>query len=180
MTQQEFKFLDLDGLLYYDGTVESRLGEKADEADIPTAVSELQNDSGYQANVIETVQVNGTALTPSSKSVNVLVPTTVAQLTDSGDYAKKTDLVGGMHYMGTVQSYSNLPQSGMVNGDMYNIATADSTHGIAAGDNVVWNSTSNSWDVQRGDVDMSAFVEESELVPITNAEIDAIVNGTSS
>lgn len=48
--------------------------------------------SNAQANVIETVKVNGTALTPSNKAVNVTVPTTVAQLTDSSSYAKKTDL----------------------------------------------------------------------------------------
>ena len=48
--------------------------------------------SNAQANVIETVKVNGTALTPSSKAVNVTVPTTVAQLTDSSSYAKKTDI----------------------------------------------------------------------------------------
>ncbi|MBO4480133.1 MAG: hypothetical protein J5742_00720 [Alphaproteobacteria bacterium] len=40
-----------------------------------------------QANVIETVQVNGTALTPdANKAVNVTVPTTVAQLTDAANY----------------------------------------------------------------------------------------------
>lgn len=48
--------------------------------------------SNAQANVLETVKVNGTALTPSSKAVNVTVPTTVAQLTDSADYAKTADL----------------------------------------------------------------------------------------
>ena len=48
--------------------------------------------SNAQANVIETVKVNGTALTPSNKAVNVTVPTTVAQLTDSSSYAKKTDI----------------------------------------------------------------------------------------
>ena len=48
--------------------------------------------STAQANVIETVKVNGTALTPSNKAVNVTVPTTVAQLTDSSSYAKKTDI----------------------------------------------------------------------------------------
>ena len=48
--------------------------------------------STAQENVIETVKVNGTALTPSNKAVNVTVPTTVAELTDSDDYAKKTDL----------------------------------------------------------------------------------------
>ena len=48
--------------------------------------------STAQANVIETVKVNGTALEVSDKAVNVTVPTTVAELTDSADYAKKTDI----------------------------------------------------------------------------------------
>ena len=47
--------------------------------------------SDAQANVIETVKVNGTALTPSSKSVNVTVPTKVSELTDGSDYVKTTD-----------------------------------------------------------------------------------------
>ena len=55
----------------------------ADSAHAPTTA---------QANVIETVKVNGTALTPSNKAVNVTVPTTVTELTDSADYAKKTDI----------------------------------------------------------------------------------------
>lgn len=41
--------------------------------------------TGAQVNVIETVKVNGTALTPSSKAVDVTVPTKVSDLTnDSG------------------------------------------------------------------------------------------------
>lgn len=40
------------------------------------------NPNGYQANIIETVKVNGTALTPSSKAVNVTVPTKISDLTD--------------------------------------------------------------------------------------------------
>lgn len=78
----------------------------AQKSDLPTKVSDLTNDtgyitgitgsdvttalgytpynatnpSGYQANVIETVKVNGTALTPSSKAVDVTVPTTAADV----------------------------------------------------------------------------------------------------
>lgn len=48
--------------------------------------------SNAQENVLETVKVNGAALEVSNKAVNVTVPTTVAELTDSADYAKKTDL----------------------------------------------------------------------------------------
>lgn len=46
--------------------------------------------SDAQANVIETVKVNGTALTPSSKAVNITVPTKVSQLTNDSGY-KTTD-----------------------------------------------------------------------------------------
>lgn len=48
--------------------------------------------STAQENVIETVKVNGTALEVNNKAVNVTVPTTVAQLTDNANYAKKTDI----------------------------------------------------------------------------------------
>lgn len=46
--------------------------------------------SNAQANVIEMVKVNGTALTPSSKAVNVTVPTKLSQLTNDAGY-KTTD-----------------------------------------------------------------------------------------
>lgn len=84
---------------------------KAVDVTVPTKVSDLTNDtgyitgitynmvitalgftpysasnpSGYQANVIETVKVNGTALTVTSKAVDVPVPTKTSDLTnDSG------------------------------------------------------------------------------------------------
>lgn len=46
--------------------------------------------SNAQANIIETVKVNGTALTPSSKAVDISVPTKVSQLTNDAGY-KTTD-----------------------------------------------------------------------------------------
>lgn len=41
------KFLDQAGLAYYDGKVKERLSKKADEATVPTKVSQLTNDSGF-------------------------------------------------------------------------------------------------------------------------------------
>lgn len=46
--------------------------------------------SNAQANVIETVKVNGVALTPSSKAVNITVPTKTSQLTNDAGF-KTTD-----------------------------------------------------------------------------------------
>lgn len=42
-------------------------------------------------------------------------------------------------YMGSVATYADLPTSGMNAGDVYMVQTADSAHGIAAGDDVLWN-----------------------------------------
>ena len=80
-------------------------------------------------------------------------------------------LTSAVKYKGTKASYSALPTSGNVTGDMWNITAADKTNGIKAGDNVVWNGT--GWDVQSGTVDLTGCVQTSDA--ITNAEIDTIV-----
>ena len=48
--------------------------------------------SGAQANVIESVKVNGTALSVTSKAVNVTVPTKTSQLQNDSTYVKKTEV----------------------------------------------------------------------------------------
>ncbi len=77
-----------------------------------------------------------------------------------------------LHYMGTKATYGALPTTGNKVGDVWNITAADSAHGIKAGDNVAWNGT--SWDVLAGTVDLSAYMLKTDMVPITNAEIDTI------
>ena len=57
------------------------------------------NPSGYQANVIETVKVNGTALTPTNKAVDISVPSAVTEATVSG--------WGFTKNVGTVTSVNN-------------------------------------------------------------------------
>lgn len=57
------------------------------------------NPSGYQANVIETVKVNGTALTPTNKAVDITVPSAVTESTVSG--------WGFTKNIGTVTSVNN-------------------------------------------------------------------------
>ena len=59
--------------------------QASDIPDLSSTYYLASNPNGYQANVIETVKVNGTALTPSSKAVNISVPTKVSDLSnDSG------------------------------------------------------------------------------------------------
>lgn len=166
------------------------VANKAVNVVVPTKTSDITNDSDYvvdanyvhtensytttdknklsgiaagaQVNVIEAVKVNGTALTPSSKAVDITVPTTVAQLSDSSDYAKKTDITGMYKYKGSVATAAALPSSGQTTGDVYNIETASAYGG--PGMNVAWNGT--AWD---------PLGEIFAIEGITTAEIDTIV-----
>lgn len=95
------KFLDENGLLYYDGKIKGRLNTKVDKVtgkglstnDLTNELKQTYDETvtkvdqiiaeGGEPNVIETVKVNGTALTPDTeKAVNI----------DLSGYAKTTDL----------------------------------------------------------------------------------------
>ncbi len=77
-----------------------------------------------------------------------------------------------LQYKGTKETYADLPTSGNVKGDVWNITNADATHGVNAGDNVAWNGT--AWDVLAGTIDLSAYMLIEDMVAITNDEIDTI------
>ena len=101
-------------------------------------------------------------------------------------YAKKADITTVYKYRGSVNTYADLPVNGKAVGDVYNVVAADASHGIKAGDNVVWNG--NAWDNLSGVVDLSAYVKAADAdkkymqlndFPLsTDEEITAIVNET--
>lgn len=92
---------------------------------------------------------------------------------DLSVYAEKTyvdsALSSALVYKGSVNTYANLPVASQKVGDMYNVAQADSSHGIKAGDNVAWNGS--AWDVLAGAVDLSAYLTKSSAAS-TYATID--------
>lgn len=106
---------------------------------------------GVQENVIETVKVNGTALTVTAKAVNI----------DLTDYALKSDIASGLRVKGSVANFAALPADATV-GDMYNIIAKGGVdeNGVAikAGDNVV--KTETGWDNFGGTVDLSNYVQK--------------------
>lgn len=176
-----------------------------------TNTNKITINTTAQANVIESIKVNNTALTITNKTVNVdltayatksgsealtnktyngytlgaacakAVATTVSSgntsLITSGavysalqDYALKTDISSVYRYKGSVASYSLLPTSGQVTGDIWNVESTDATHNIKAGDNVAWNGS--AWDNLSGILDLSSYVKQSDITIITNDEID--------
>lgn len=70
-------------------------------------------------------------------------------------YAKKSDISNVYKFKGTKTNYADLPTSGVVTGDVWNITNADAEHGIKAGDNVAWNGT--AWDNLSGVTDLSGY-----------------------
>ncbi len=82
----------------YDSKGLVTAGADLTPSDITTALGytpyNSTNPSGYQANVIETVKVNGTALTPSSKAVDIIIPTNNNQLTNGAGYITSSALNG--------------------------------------------------------------------------------------
>lgn len=99
---------------------------------------------------------------------------------DLSVYAEKTyvdsALSSALIYKGSVNTYANLPVASQKVGDMYNVAQADSSHNIKAGDNVAWNG--RAWDVLAGTVDLSAYLTKSSASS-TYATIDDL-NATNN
>lgn len=149
-----------------------------------------------EAGAIDTISVNGTAQTiDQNKNVDITVPTKVSDLTnDSGfqtsaqvDAAIDTKISSTYKAKGSV-AFASLPAaSSSTEGFVYNVSdsfttTADFVEGAGntypAGTNVVIINTTGStykYDVLSGFVDLSGYVLSSDLVAITNAEIDTIV-----
>ena len=151
---------------------------KSDITDMPTKVSDLTNDAGYQ----NATQVNS-VITSKGNQTSQQVETAITSKgyitgasvdTKLNDYAKKSDISSVYKYKGSVENYAALPSTNQQVGDTYNVEQADASHNIKAGDNVAWNGT--AWDVLSGTVDLSGYVQESDLVAIKNTEIDDIVD----
>lgn len=113
--------------------------------------------AGGQTNVIETVKVNNTALAVTNKAVNI----------DLSGYATKADVTSVYKVKGSKASYSALPSSGNVTGDVWNL---DDT-----GANYVWTGT--AWDKLSETIDLSGYMLKSDITEATTADIDNIING---
>ena len=138
-------------------------------------VSSALTNSGYQANVIETVKVNNVALTPSSKAVNITVPTDNSVLTNGAGYQTAKDVtdaineaIGGLTGI-SFEVVETLPTQGKA-GVIYLVA-----HSHGAGDNYdeyVWLEKSESYEkIGNTDVDLSNYVTKNDITIMTEQEL---------
>lgn len=99
----QIKYLDYDGLVYYHSKVKTALNNKVDKVSgkglstndfTNTLKNKLDGiETGAQVNVIEGVNVNGTAVTPTNKIVNLTVPTKLTDLTNDGNFVTDANYV---------------------------------------------------------------------------------------
>lgn len=164
--------VDYDHLSLYHDKAKQLFATQAALATLDGRVDELVAEGG-EPNTIESVKVNGTALSPdASKAVDVPVPTKTSDLANDSGFqtasqvssAISTALASAVTYRGTVATYAELPSSGQSTGDMWNVS--------ADGMNYVWSGS--AWDAQAPTVDLSGLVESSDVTIVTNAQINAL------
>lgn len=149
--------------------------------------------SGAQANVIESVKVNGTALTPSSKAVDVTVPTKVSQLSNDSGFQNATQVNAtitekGYQTQSQVQSLINsavgnvtsikyqkvdsLPATGS-NGVIYLVSHSHGTQDIY--DEYIWIADSKTFEkIGSTDIDLSAYLKRTELTAISTNDLNTL------
>ena len=157
----QYNRLDDNGLLYLLTLLEPLLGD---------------------ANVIETVQKNGVALTVSNKTVNIEVPTNadIQTIVEAYGYqtssqvstAIQTALAGVTQI--DFEVVQSLPQTG-TKGVIYLLSNSGTGSNVY--DEYIWidGTPSGSFEkIGSTSVDLSGYVQSSEMHALTNAEIDTI------
>lgn len=197
------EYLDKSGLTLLISKIKAALGGKVDVVsgkglstnDYTNAEKSKLSDiaSGAQVNVIESVKVNGTKVEPSSKAVDISVPTKVSQLTNDSEFQTSTQvnsIVTGKGYQTQLQVQSlinsavgnitsiryekvtSLPATGS-NGVIYLVAYSHGTQDIY--DEYIWLSETKTYEkIGNTDIDLSAYVKKSELTAITTNDLNTM------
>jgi hypothetical protein len=209
------KYLTLDGLSRFYAGIKEKLAGKVDVVsgkglstnDLTAALKNNYDaaythsqaahaPSGAQANVIETVKVNGTILTPTAKAVDVSVPTKTSALTnDSGyitsattgltNYYSKSEIDGKVTSLNTsianavsgklsFEIVSTLPAASSASTSVIYLVPKSASDSDNAYDEYML--IKSAWE-KIGDtkVDLSGYLLSSDVSEVSNTEIDSIL-----
>ena len=161
MPSQDYNYIDDNGLLYALTLLEPLLGDE---------------------NVIEAIQVNGTALTVNNKTVSLSVPTNadIQTLIEAYGYQTSNDVDSAITTaLADITSIEfevvqALPQTGEA-GVIYLVSNSGT--GSNAYDEYIYiagDPTGRFEKIGSTSVDLSGYVQASEMHALTNAEIDTI------
>lgn len=197
------EYLDKSGLTLLISKIKTALGGKVDvESGKGLSTNDYTSEeksklsgiaSGAQANVIESVKVNGAKVEPSSKAVDISVPTKVSQLTNDSGFQNATQvnstIVGkGYQTQSQVQSLinsavgniasikyekvSSLPVTGS-NSVIYLVVHSHGTQDIY--DEYIWIADTKTFEkIGNTDIDLSGYVKSSELTAISTSDLSTM------
>lgn len=159
------KYTDDNGLLYLIGKIKALVGSKVDKVE----------GKGLSTNDFTTEEKTKLATLQNYDDTNISNRVTTLENAGYQTQSQVQTLINSslssvMTYKGTVANYSDLPSQDVAVGDTYNITNASSNNN--AGDNATWNGT--TWDILGSNIDLSSYLQRSELVAITNNEIDTM------
>lgn len=187
------KYLDYNGLLYFWTQLKTKLSNKVDKEtgkglstnDYTTAEKTKLSgiEAGAEVNIIEGIEVNGTLITPDgNRVVDITVPTVVSDLTNDVNYQTDEDVaeaieeaiagIAGVEFQ-IVQALPAIGEKGVI----YLLSHQGTAPDVY--DEYIWITVSGvgSWEkIGTTQVDLSNYVQFTDLVPITNQEIDTICN----
>lgn len=177
------------------------LSNKPSIPTVPTNVSSFTNDAGYltshqdisgKANSADlaTVATSGSYNDLSNKPTIPTVPSSVSSFTNDAGYVTSSDIdtavstaissLGSvLQFKGTKSSQSAI--TGLTSasvGDVW-INSADNTEYVCI-TAVSGTANANAWEKLGPTVDLSGYVQSSDLTAVTNAEIDTIMGVSNS
>ena len=167
------------------GKVDKVTGKGLSTEDFTTAEKTKLSgiETGADVNVIESVKVNGSALTPdANKAVNVTVPTQVSDLTNDEDYQTGTEVaasiaaaIAGITSI-EFRIVQELPAVGE-NGVIYLIQYAQTPEGNIYQE-WIWIASSETYETlgSTNQIDLSNYLQKTDIIPVSNAEIETIYN----
>lgn len=177
------KFLDDNGLLYLWTIIKNTF---VDDANYVHTDNNFTNalktkldgiEAGAEVNDIAVIQVNGSVVTPSGKTVNITVPTVVSALTNDSGYQTSSQVASAIaEAVGQITGVSfeivqSLPATG-ANGTIYLVSNSGT--GTNAYDEYIY--INNAWEkIGSTNVDLTGYWNSTNLMAMTNSEIDTIV-----
>ena len=152
---------DLEEAVGTGGSVDTKIANAIGGLDSSIAATTNQ--------AISAVTITDGKITASSK---VTIPTNTNQLTNGAGFQTQSDVEGlissaittVMNYKGTKATTAQLPTTGNKQGDVWHVTADDGEY--------AWNGT--EWEELGSAVDLSGYVEDTDMVAITSSEINTI------
>ena len=133
---------------------------------------------GANANVIETVKVNGTNQSVSGKSVDIKVPTKVSELTNDKGFATATDVNDAISKVGklTKDIVTTLPAAASAKENViYMVKNSGGVSGDAYSEYMLVNGAMEKIGTTATQVDLSNYMTYNDVQGITVSELDAML-----